>query len=939
MAALTYTAERHSKEQIWRAMREHGNTANGDGTACKPAAAPSFVWRFGPAEFDEARWRLTVAGQLVELEPRPLEVLRQLLRYAGEVVRKDELVEAVYGHLHVSDGALNQAVSKLRLALGDREQKIIATVHRLGYRLAVPVMAELAAGTPMAPVSLQAGSSLPGREAWPLELPLSSNRQIEVWLARHHQLGEQRVFKISVDGIRLSSLKREVTLYRMLREQLGERGDFVRVLDWNFEQAPFFIETEYAGLDLIAWWKLQQGRHGVALKTRLDIVASVSEAVAAAHSVGVLHKDIKPSNILIDGAADGSPQARVADFGSGNLLRHDSLLHLGITRLGFTQTQATASDTSGGTPLYLAPEVISGNSATALSDVYSLGVVLYQLVVGDLRKPLAAGWERDIPDELLRQDIAAAVDGNPQRRMASARELAERIRTLEERRQMIQRQRSDAEQAAGVARELERIRARRPWLLTAALAVIAGLLVAGWFYQSALQASHEAREQAELAEAVTDFFNREVLSAAAPYEQLDSALPLTVREAVDRALRRIGDRFANQPATEGAIRATIGRVYGELTDLSAAIAQQRQAMTLLRDGLGSNHPRTLQAQYRLAQDLTEASQLDEARQLIEDADAASADGKDLSTALAARLAHCYLSIISSQYAAAVPHCEATLALQRQLDPSDGTSLFKRQANLATLYSRMGQFDKAEPLFVEGLEILRREGGANSPTAARFENLYGINLLLQRRYPQAEAVLQRAYQSMVARDGSQLYAHETLGLLATVYSRTGRAQLALQTARISYEGYRDKVGDDNHYTAQALTLLGVTEMEAGLYGSGLLHLRAASQTLAELLGETHPQTQRAHFYLARSLIERNESIPRAQALVDQLVSTELETASAEGDWAPRVKLLKARLLDISGRPDDAAALAGPAVAELRRLLRDGAELSEGAALLQADRSRS
>lgn len=920
-------------------MGEHSGISNGDGSASRPAATPSFVWRFGQAEFDEARWRLTVAGQPVELEPRPLEVLRQLLRYAGEVVRKDELVEAVYGHLHVSDGALNQAVSKLRQALGDREQKIIATVHRLGYRLAVPVMAELAAGTLMSPVTLQVGSSLPGREAWQLERPLSSNRQIEVWLARHHQLGEQRVFKISVDGIRLSSLKREVTLYRMLREQLGEREDFVRVLDWNFEQAPFFIETEFAGLDLVAWWKLQQGSHGVSLKTRLDIVAAVSEAVAAAHSVGMLHKDLKPGNLLIDSAADGSLQVRVADFGSGNLLRHESLLQLGITRLGFTQTQTAASDASGGTPLYLAPEVISGSSATALSDVYALGVVLYQLVVGDLRKPLAAGWERDVPDEVLRQDIAAAVDGNPHRRLASARELAQRIGTLDQRRQTLQLQRAEAELAARGARELERIRARRPWRLTAVLALLAGLLIAGWFYRDALQASREAREQAELAEAVTDFFNREVLAAAAPYEQLDKAIPLTVHEAVDRALQRIGDRFATQPAIEGAIRATIGRVYGELTDLPAAIEQQRQALVLLREGLGPDHSRTLQVQYRLAQDLTEASQLEEARQLIDDADLAGSKSRDLPTTLAARLAHCYLGIISSQYADAVPHCEATLTLQQQLDPNDGTSLFKRQANLATLYSRMGQFEKAEPLFVQGLDTLRREGGANSPVAARFKNLYGINLLLLRRYPQAEAMLQQAYQSMVARDASQLYAHETLGLLATVYARTGRLQLALQTARASYEGYREKVGDNNHYTAQALTLLGVTEMDAGLHRSGLVRLRAASQALAGLLGETHPQTQHARFYLARSLIESNASLAQAQALVDQLDSRQLETASAEGDWAPRLVLLKARLLKASGEPAEAAALARPAVMELRRLRRDSAELSAGAALLEVDESRS
>ncbi len=909
-------------------MAEQSDISSGGGTT----AAPSFVWRFAQAEFDEARWRLTVAGQVIDLEPRPLEVLRQLLRYAGEVVRKEELVEAVYGHLHVSDGALNQAVSRLRSALGDRDQQIIATVHRLGYRLAVPVVAELAAGVQLAPVSLQAGSSLPRREAWELVRPLSSSRQIEVWLARHRRLGEQRVFKISVDGIRLSSLKREVTLYRMLREQLGERDDFVKVLDWNFEQAPFFIECEYAGLDLVAWWKAQKGATGVAFQTRLDLLAAVADAVAAAHSVGVLHKDLKPGNILVDTGADGHPRPRLADFGSGNLLQYDSLLQLGITRLGFTQTQNASNDSSGGTPLYLAPEVISGSSSTALSDVYALGVMLYQLVVGDLRKPCAPGWEREVPDEVLRGDIAAAVDGNPDRRLASARELAQRIRTLDQRRLELHRQRALAEQAAQSARQLERMRARRPWLITAVLAMLAGMVVGGWFYVDALRAYREAREQARLAESVTDFFNREVLSAAAPYRQMDQPSPLTMREAVDRALARIGDRFVDQPATEAAIRATIGRFYGDLTDLPAAIEQDRRAVALFQQSLGPRHPRTLRAQYRLAQDLTEASLVDEAGRLIDQADAARSGVDDQRTELAAYRARCYNGIITSRYAAAVPDCQATLALQQQLDPGDVTSLFKWQANLATLYSRMGQFDKADPLFVDGLETLRRDGGGGSPTAARFENLYGINLVLQRRYQQAEAVLQRAYQSMLARDPENLYVHETLGYLATVYARTGRTQQALEAARASYQGYRRSAGDDNHYTAQAEALLGLTETAVGQRGSGIAHQRSGSQTLAVLLGDRHPQTQQARFYLARSLIESGAAPAEAGALVDNLDPAQLETASAEGDWAPRVQLLKARLLDAVGRRQQAAVMAGPAVATLRRKPTDRTELDAGEALL-------
>lgn len=912
-------------------MVEYGGKEERTRPSGAPEAAPSFVWRFGPAEFDEARWQLSVGGQPVELEPRPLEVLRQLLRYAGEVVRKDELLEAVYGHVHVSDGALNQAVSKLRAALGDRDQQIVATVHRLGYRLAVPVTAELAAGTSPEPARLQPGSRLPGREAWELTQPLSSSRQIEVWLARHTKLGEQRVFKISVDGIRLSSLKREVTLYRMLREQLGEREDFVKLLDWNFEQAPFFIESEYGGLDLQAWWR---SREDVPLPVRLDLMIAVAEAVAAAHSVGVLHKDLKPGNVLVEDGPDGNPRPRVADFGSGNLLRHDSLLQFGITRLGFTRTQDADSESSAGTPLYMAPEVISGGSATALADVYALGVMLYQLVVDDLRRPLAAGWERDVADELLRADIAAAVDGNPLRRLASARELAQRLRDLESRRLALQQQRRLAAQAEQAARQLERLRARRPWRITALLALGAGLIAGGWFYRDALLASRQAREQAALAESVTDFFNREVLSAAAPYARLDRAQPLTVREAVDRAVARIGDRFAGQPATEAAIRATVGRVYGELTELEAAIEQDRRALALFRQSLGPRHPRTLQTQYWLAQDLTEASQLDEARQLLDTADAARAGLDDVATEFAARRAHCYHGILASQYAAALPACQATLALQQRLDPGDRTSLFKWQANLATLYSRMGQFDQADPLFVAGLKSLQRDGGADSPAEARFRNLYGINLLLRRRYAQAEAELQQAHRIMVAADPANLYAHETLGYLATVYARTGRPEQALQAARESYEGYRRAAGDGSHYTAQAEAQLGVAESAAGRHRSGIAHLRAASASLARLLGERHPQTQRARFHLAAALLDGGTGADEVGGWLAGLDPAQLEIASPEGDWAPRLRLLEARRLAAAGDWAAAEPMASAAMTVLRRQPGDPAELAAGEALLRA-----
>src|SRR5215210_1343003 len=92
------------------------------------------VWRFADCELDELRRELRVQGRAVEIEAKPWEVLHQLLLHAGEVVTKDELLEAVWPGLTVVDGSLATAVSKLRKALGD--DGVVVTLPRVGYRLA-----------------------------------------------------------------------------------------------------------------------------------------------------------------------------------------------------------------------------------------------------------------------------------------------------------------------------------------------------------------------------------------------------------------------------------------------------------------------------------------------------------------------------------------------------------------------------------------------------------------------------------------------------------------------------------------------------------------------------------------------------------------------------------------------------------------------------------
>lgn len=279
------------------------------------------------------------------------------------------------------------------------------------------------------------GQKIPTRPNWVLRDRLGEGGFGEVWLAEHLKTHEKRVFKFCLQADRLRGLKREVTIFRLLKESLGERNDIARIFDWNFESAPYFVESEYThGGNLLEWSEEQGGISEVPLATRLELVAQVAEALAAAHSIGILHKDIKPSNILITRDQAGNPMARLTDFGIGLILdQHQPALQGMTTAMG--ESSVLGAETSRtGTRLYMAPELIEGKTPTTLCDIYSLGVLLYQSVSGDFRRALASGWESDISDEFLLQDISECVDGHPERRIQSAVDLAQRLRTLDLRR-------------------------------------------------------------------------------------------------------------------------------------------------------------------------------------------------------------------------------------------------------------------------------------------------------------------------------------------------------------------------------------------------------------------------------------------------------------------------------------------------------------------------
>ena len=280
-----------------------------------------------------------------------------------------------------------------------------------------------------------AGLEVPHRSNWVLRDKLGEGGFGETWLAANGKTGEQRTFKFCLDAERLRALRREVSVFRLMRELLGNRDDIGRILDWQFDEAPYFLESEWSeDGNFIEWAERQGGLDQVPLSIRLELIARLADALAAAHSVGVLHKDLKPASILIATDRNGVPKVRLMDFGLGAIQDTQIFQDKGITFYSMTDMFLPKSDsTTGNAHLYMAPELIEGNEATVQTDIFALGVMLYQVVVGDFGRALASGWERNISDELLREEISSLVDGSSNRRKDNALEVADHLRRLPER--------------------------------------------------------------------------------------------------------------------------------------------------------------------------------------------------------------------------------------------------------------------------------------------------------------------------------------------------------------------------------------------------------------------------------------------------------------------------------------------------------------------------
>jgi len=620
--------------------------------------------------------------------------------------------------------------------------------------------------------------------------------------------------------------------------------------------------------------------------------------VAAAHSVGVLHKDLKPTNVLVALTDAGDWLVKLTDFGSSRLLEPERLAELGITQLGLTMTASVLSDSGSGTPLYLAPELLTGAPPTVCSDVYALGVMLYQFLVGDFRKSLTPGWESDISDPLLRQDIADAAAGDPTRRLQSATELANRLRRLEERRNEVELLRAADVRARVAEQRLDQARARRPWIVAASCALALGAGVSIYLAWQAMEERNRVEHESAIAESVSRFLGEDLLSRSSPYRsgKPDESLVAAIKAAsVD-----IDRRFAFEPAVAARLHQTMAKAFDGRNDWDDARDEYAHAAQLWNRVDGPLSQDAIVARLQLLQ--MQARSYREGT--LEAAEKQLAEQEELIRRAGTVRPEVTAWLASSRGMVALIKNDLPVATEQFRLASEGAEglpeLFDLKTRLAFkqrrafAFIRLGDGVAAERLFRELAAGYDRLNGPDSAEGLRIRMNLTQALMIQREFAAAIKEADALHAKMVDTLGAD---HEmTLQLLATRAQSHGSLEQWDAAIRDGLEAHRlavAKQGPRTFYAIATLTDTATAQCRASRVKEGQENAESAYRESLAAFGPAAALTQAVAFTRAGCLIAANR-MDEAAALLEGIQPDNVAALAGDPNWGANVELAKAQI---------------------------------------------
>ena len=613
---------------------------------------------------------------------------------------------------------------------------------------------------------------------------------------------------------------------------------------------------------------------------RLGLFVQVCQAVQHAHQKGLIHRDLKPGNILV-AEVDGHAVAKVIDFGIAKATQADGVQHSQFTRHGQLI----------GTPEYMSPEQAEGGlDIDTRTDIYALGVLLYELLTGstpfDARSLRSAAFDeirriiREVdpprPSTRLSQSTAtlSAIASNrrsePTRLGGLLRGELDWVVMKAIEKQKDHRYASAAEFADDISRYLRdepvsarpttaiyrwRKFARRNKGLVAAVAAVtislaAGLAATTMMYVRAEQAREREAAQRERAEtksattqAINDFLTQDLLAASNPWD--GGGRSVTVAQTLDKAGANVQARFAGMPQVEASVRSTLAESYRSLGLFSDATPHYERAMSL-RSETGGDEGDLADLLRMQAANLQSLGQYAEAEKLCRDALARHTKLHGADSAAVADTLECLADIQVGQslYADAEKSLRSALSIRQSAAKSSANDLaLARLTNtLSSNMSLMGNYAEAEKLKLSSLDLFKAATGEKSAYVAQVLSDLGSLYFEMERYPESEQYFNLSLPLMTELLGSE---HLTVLInrrsLANTISFLGRDAEAEPMFREVIAASERTVGVSHPQTMAAVNSLATMYLRAQRGSEAEPLLQSLLDRSSKEFGPTHAET--------------------------------------------------------------------------------------------------
>jgi len=710
-----------------------------------------------------------------------------------------------------------------------------------------------------------------------------------VYLAdRDDEQYDRRVaIKVLPAGLLHRALRSRFLLERRILASL-EHPNIARLYDAGVgaDGTPYFVMEYVDGRPIDRYCDEER----LPVRERLALFDQVCDAVQFAHRNLVVHRDLKPGNILVTGEG----VVKLLDFGIAKLTEGAD---------GQGGSGAVAPLTRPGpqpmTPEYASPEQLRGEAVSTATDVYALGVLLFQLLAGawpyrprdrsvlsleravleqdpdrpsvvatraERRATSPAGLRRQLRGD-LDNVVLMALRKEPDQRYASVQHLRDDLRRHRERRPV------SARPATWGYRTRRFVRRHRVGV--AATAVVTGALLAG-LAGTAWQARVASRE-ARRADRVREFVVRLFEVSDPDRSKGDS---ITARALLDEGARRIASELESEPALRAEMLAVLGGIYLKLGTYDRARSLLEEALAVREAGSGTRRLNIAQSAADLAALLYEQGEYPRAEELTR-------------RALAVRRE--VLGPDDTLVAASMTDLAAILGAQGQDDEAErlyraGLEIDRRHGalalvgtdlnNLSVALWRRGKYDAALPLAEEALALRRRLYGDEHTDVAISLHQLGTMLMAtgdlegaERRYRESLALRRKLLGD------NHPHVAITLHMLGQLLRQRGRLEESEQAHREALAIRRAAFGDDHVITAASMNELGIVLYSRGDWAAAVGQFQQVLKIFRRDLGETHPQVLTVMSNLGAALREQG-ALDRAEWVLREVLALRREALGAE-----------------------------------------------------------